>query len=273
MELLRSAGLFGTDHETGKHGLNLAAILLLGRDDVIKDVSPVYETDALLRRINTDRYDDREIVCTNLVESYDQLMEFARKHLPDQFYLENEQRISLRGVICREMISNILIHREFSSSYPAKFVIENNRIYTENANRASWSGEITPENFEPYSKNPIIASFFRNIGLADKLGSGVRNIFKYARLYQGGHPQFLEQDVFRTTVEFGNTTDATVNEIDLQLLKLIQAKPTITYTELSEQLNLHRATIARHIKFLAEQKIISRIGTDKIGSWRVNISL
>lgn len=77
------------------------------------------------------------------------------KHLPDPFYLENEQRISLRGVICREMVSNILIHREFSSSYPAKFVIENNRIYTENANRASWSGEITLENFEP---NPKIQS-------------------------------------------------------------------------------------------------------------------
>ena len=38
MELLRSAGLFGTNHETGKHGLNLVAVLLLGRDDVIKDV-------------------------------------------------------------------------------------------------------------------------------------------------------------------------------------------------------------------------------------------
>lgn len=89
------------------------------------------------------------------MESYDLLMEFAQKHLPDPFYLENEQRISLRGVICREMVSNILIHREFSSSYPAKFVIENNRIYTENANRASWSGEITLENFEP---NPKIQS-------------------------------------------------------------------------------------------------------------------
>lgn len=288
MELLRSAGLFGTNHETGEHGLNLAAILLLGRDEVIKDVAPVYETDALLRRINTDRYDDREIVCTNLVESYDLLMEFARKHLPDQFYLENEQRISLRGVICREMVSNLLIHREFSSSYPAKFVIESNRIYTENANRASWYGEIRPDNFEPYPKNPIIASFFRNIGLADKLGSGVRNIFKYAKLYQGGHPHFLEQDVFRTTVEFGsatvnatdatanatvNATDATVNEIDWQLLKLIQAQPTITYTELSEQLNLHRSTIARHIKSLAEQKVISRMGADKTGLWKVNISI
>lgn len=292
MELLRSAGLFGTNHETGKHGLNLAAILLLGRDDVIKDVAPAYETDALLRRINIDRYDDREIVCTNLVESYDLLMEFAQKHLPDPFYLENEQRISLRGVICREMVSNMLIHREFSSSYPAKFVIENNRIYTENANRASWSGEITPENFEPNPKNPIIASFFRNIGLADKLGSGVRNIFKYAKYYQGGHPHFFEQDVFRTSVEFERATikvgdatinatisdtdatiNATISEEDLQMLRLIQAKPDITYTELSEQLDLHRATVARRIKSLAEKRVISRIGARKTGTWIIHISL
>ena len=292
MELLRSAGLFGTNHETGKHGLNLAAVLLLGRDDVIKDVAPAYETDALLRRINIDRYDDREIVCTNLVESYDLLMEFAQKHLPDPFYLENEQRISLRGVICREMVSNILIHREFSSSYPAKFVIENNRIYTENANRASWSGEITLENFEPNPKNPIIASFFRNIGLADKLGSGVRNIFKYAKYYQGRHPHFFEQDVFRTSVEFESETikvadatinatisdtdatiNATISEEDLQMLRLIQAKPDITYTELSEQLNLHRATVARRIKSLAEKRVISRIGARKTGAWKINISL
>ena len=292
MELLRSAGLFGTNHETGRHGLNLAAILLLGRDDVIKDVAPAYETDALLRRINIDRYDDREIVCTNLVESYDLLMEFAQKHLPDPFYLENEQRISLRGVICREMVSNMLIHREFSSSYPAKFVIENNRIYTENANRASWSGEITPENFEPNPKNPIIASFFRNIGLADKLGSGVRNIFKYAKYYQGGHPHFFEQDIFRTSVEFESETikvadatinatisdadatiNATISEEDLQMLRLIQAKPDITYTELSEQLDLHRATVARRIKSLAKKRVISRIGARKTGVWIINISL
>lgn len=65
MELLRSAGLYSTNHETGKR-LNLAAVLLLGRDDVIKDVAPVYETDALLRRINIDRYDDRRLYVPTL---------------------------------------------------------------------------------------------------------------------------------------------------------------------------------------------------------------
>lgn len=46
-------------------------------------------------------------VSTNLkvdnVESFDQLMEFTRKHLPDKFFLENESRISLRNILAREI--------------------------------------------------------------------------------------------------------------------------------------------------------------------------
>ena len=65
VELLRSAGLYGTDRATGEKGYNLAAVMLLGKDDVIRDICPAYETDALVRKINVDRYDDREIVRTN----------------------------------------------------------------------------------------------------------------------------------------------------------------------------------------------------------------
>lgn len=46
-ELLRSAGLYGTDMATGESGYNLAAIMLLGKDEVIQNVCPAYETDAL----------------------------------------------------------------------------------------------------------------------------------------------------------------------------------------------------------------------------------
>lgn len=65
VELLKSAGLYGTDRATGEKGYNLAAVMLLGKDDVIRDICPAYETDALVRKINVDRYDDREIVRTN----------------------------------------------------------------------------------------------------------------------------------------------------------------------------------------------------------------
>lgn len=117
------------------------------------------------------------------------------------------------------MIANTLIHREFTSAYTAKFVIKKDKMYTENANRSSGDGIITPDNMEPNPKNPIIASFFRNIGWSDRLGSGVRNIFKYSKYYSGEEPEFIEGDVFRIIVplneeySYDNTKDGSIDEL------------------------------------------------------------
>lgn len=83
-------------------------------------------------------------------------MEFARKYLPDKFFLEGAKRKNLRNIITREMIGNTLIHREFTSSYTAKLVIEKKRMYTENANRSAGDGVITPENMETNQTNDYI---------------------------------------------------------------------------------------------------------------------
>lgn len=42
--------------------------------------------------------------------------------------------------------------------------------------------------------------FFVNIGYADSLGSGVRNLYKYTKIYSNAEPDFEENDVFRLTV-------------------------------------------------------------------------
>ena len=200
-ELLRSAGLFKHDHQTGKDGYTLAAVLLLGRDEVIQSVLPHNKTDAILRIENMDRYDDRDDIRTNLIESYDRLMAFVRKHLHDKFYQEGEQRISLRDRIFREVVGNLLIHREFTNAFPAKFIIEKNLVSVENWNRPHDVGMIDPANFSPYPKNPVIAKFFKEIGRVDELGSGVRNVFKYCGIYTpGAKPKFIEADIFRTII-------------------------------------------------------------------------
>ena len=183
----------------------------------------------MLRRVNTDRYDDREIVDTNLIESYDRLMEFIRKHLPNKFFLEDDQRKNLRNIIAREMVGNILMHREYSSSYIAKLVIEENRMYSENANRAAQDGFLTPDNIEPNPKNPIIASFFRTIGWSGRLGSGVRNLFKYTKFYSGADPEFHEGDVFRLIVPLddGYSYDLLIGEETGSAIKVGDKKPAI----------------------------------------------
>ena len=200
MEILRSARLYEEDWRTGKKGFNLAAILLFGRDDVILSCVPGYVTDAIARKVNIDRYDDRLMAETNLIESYDLLMEFIAKHTSDKFFLIEDQRVSVRTWIAREIVSNILVHREYSSPFPAKIIIEQDRIYAENWNKALRHGRIDPENFAPYPKNPLLAHFFVNIGRADQLGSGVRNLYRYTKMYSGGEPELIEGDIFKTIV-------------------------------------------------------------------------
>ena len=200
INILKSAGMYLKDQNTGKQGITLAGILIFGSELMIQKALPHYRTDAILRRENLDRYDDRDDIRVNLLKSYERLMNFISKHLNDTFYLEGTQRISIRDKIFREAITNLLIHREFSNPFPAKMVIEKDRVYIENGNKAHGNGIIDPENFSPYPKNPTIAKFFKEIGWVDELGSGVRNIYKYNKIYSGADPEFIEGDVFRTII-------------------------------------------------------------------------
>lgn len=200
MEILRSAGLYLRDPNTGKEGITLGGILIFGSKELIHAALPHYKTDAILRRENLDRYDDRDDIRVNLIHSYERLMQFIAKHLNDKFYLEGDQRVSLRDTIFREAISNLLIHREFSNPFPAKLIIEVDRVYIENSNKPHGNGIIDPDSFSPYPKNPTIAKFFKEIGWVDELGSGVRNIYKYNKIYSGADPMFIEGDIFKTLI-------------------------------------------------------------------------
>ena len=200
LELLKSAGLYLKDRQSGKEGITLGGILIFGNDELILAALPHHRTDAILRRVNLDRYDDRDDIRVNLLESYERLMQFVSKHLNDTFYLEGDRRISLRDKIFREVVSNLLIHREFANPFPAKLIIEMDRVVTENSNRPHGNGIIDPDNFSPFPKNPAIARFFKEIGWVDELGSGVKNIVKYNRIYSGADPVFMEEDVFRTII-------------------------------------------------------------------------
>jgi predicted HTH transcriptional regulator len=72
-------------------------------------------------------------------------------------YLEGVQSVSIRDKIAREIVSNSLVHREYSSAVPARVIIEQDRVYTDNWNRSNFYGRLDPLAFTPYPKNPILA--------------------------------------------------------------------------------------------------------------------
>lgn len=292
-EMLRSVNLFSKDFATGKEGLTLAAILLFGKDETILSVLPHHKTDAIYRVKNLDRYDDRDDIRTNLIESFDRLMAFVEKHVDDKFYIEENQRIDVRNKIARELCVNTLIHREFSNPYPAKLIIEKDSLRTENANRAKMIGKIDVNFYEPYPKNPKIAKVFKEIGLADELGSGVKNMFKYTKIYSGGLPEMKEDDIFRTVIPMTSKplilkdsklnynenvgvnigvnvgVNVGVNSTQRKILELINKNKRITQEEIASKLKTTIRTIERNINILKTQGTLERIGADKNGYWNL----
>lgn len=280
-EILRSSGLILTDPDTGKEGITLAAILLFGKDSTIMSVLPQYKTDAIFRIKDMDRYDDREVIITNLVDSFRRLMDFGKKHLNDSFVMEGDRSISARDKILREIISNILAHRDYANAYTAQFVIEKDKIFTKNSNLPHGHGELQLNKFEPFPKNPPISKVFREIGYADELGSGMRNTNKYTKMYSGGTPVFVEDNIFQIIIpmegvaglqvgpEEGSNVVIQATELEQEVIDVLFKNPEQTIGELSNEIGVSKKTVSKRIKSLKDKGIIERVGSDRKGYWKI----
>ena len=286
-ELLRSANLILIDPETNKEGITLAAILLFGKDNSIMSVLSQHKTDAIFRVENKDRYDDRDIVITNLIDSYDRLISFGQKHLNELFVLDGIVNVNARDRILREIISNTLAHRDYSSGFPAKMIIDDEKIIIENSNLSHGTGILDLQKFEPFPKNPSISKVFREIGIADELGSGMRNTYKYTQLYSGATPIFEEGNIFRTIIPLKKIATQKVGGENVahdvahdvahnvahdkeKIIAIIKEKirlnNKITRQAIANEIGVSKKTIERHMKEINNLKYI---GSGNNGYWEL----
>ena len=152
------------------------------------------------------------------------------------------------------------------------------------------NGELDIATFEPFQKNPPISKVFREIGLADELGSGMRNTYKYTKMYSGEEPKFIEGDVFRITIPLSAVATATVGpgssssainepinepiklkDSERRVLEAIQQNSRITRKELIGELKVGESTVYRAIQRLKAEGLIERIGSNKTGHWELHL--
>ena len=154
------------------------------------------------------------------------------------------------------------MHREFASAFPAKLIIGKEEIYTENWNRAQRVGRIELQDFMPYPKNPILANVFLNIGYADALGSGVRNLYKYTKIYSGGEPDLEEGEVFRLTVPIAragkNIADyKNLSERQVKIFNMMKSNRSITMDFIAAELGVSKKTASREVQEIKKACAVS----------------
>lgn len=175
----------------------------------------------------------------------------------------------------------MLIHREYSNPYPAKLVITKDSIITENANKPRTIGFINLNNYSPYPKNPKIAGFFKEIGLADELGSGIKKIAKYTKIYSGGgEPLFRDDEIFVATVPLTNKSSNSgfINNKKLKELILVFIKESSNgrtrqeindyiYPQMNGDLKTKNNKVRTVLTYLRKKEFIENISSDTKSIW------
>ncbi len=259
--LLRDARFLRKDYATGEEGLTLAAALVFGTDEVIGNILPAYRIDILVRRKNKDRWDDRLLLKTNLIDSYLLVLEFIKKQWPEKFWQDSDgNRKDLRELIFRELVANIIIHREYNSATSTELIIYEDRVEATNPNRARFTGPLDVETFEAEPKNPNIRAFFNILTWADEIGSGVRNMNKFVASYtDGAHPVFIEGEPFKSILPMINFNVGSKSALYLYLAQLT-----------AEQLGIEKVKSLEKMSFdLSFKDIIDldELALLLVGSW------
>lgn len=291
-DFYKQSNLYRYDINEGKAGFTLGALMLFGSDEIIQSALPYYQIDLLVRLQDTDRYDDRVTLKGNIIDSYDEIMSFLAKHLPDRFYMEGDQRVSLRDKLFREVVANLLIHREYKNHMPTTFIIGRSGIEAKNANRPLKTGPVTLENYERHPKNPHMANFFVQLGRAEHLGTGVRNIYRYTELYTSHQPTIVDGDLYNVHIplpsELSNLTifdtiqrtiqrtiqkrQIKLTPLQLKVLTEIAIRPTITRSELVKITNVGEGDVINSISTLKKKGLMVREGGRRYGIWKLYIN-
>jgi len=124
--------------------------------------------------------------------------------------------------------------------------------------------------YSPSIRNKQIASVFKEAGIIEKYGSGVRRVLEAFKEYDLPQPTFEEIQVgFKVTVS--RTTQKTTQKIGTreQVIELLSKNPKMTRDELAQALAKSPNTIKGHIAKLKAEGRLIRIGSDRDGYWKV----
>ena len=191
------------------------------------------------------------------------MLDFVVKYLPDKFYLPDNgstARLDLRVQIFREIIGNICAHSDYQPGFGGYVEVFYDRVITKNATRlipTMKEGSLTLDELGPYTKNPLIVKVLNELHFVEDLGSGRRNLKRYAPLYYPDYKiEISNGNQFEFSITYddlergkagdvsgkdaGNATGNVAGNVTGKVLRLIKAigNDTLSVKEIMERLNL-----------------------------------
>ena len=249
--------------------------------------------ESLISTIEAGRFDSETIIRDSvsikddLFSEVDACITFIQKHISKRYIITGKPQrdevweYPLNAV--REIVVNMIVHRDYQAAADSTIKIHNDRI--EFFNPGALPDGITIESIlsgriPSNSRNKLIASIFREAGVIEKYGSGIKRVRHILANAEAKPPVFEELPGFFKVTLFPirNQTDVTENVTEnvtgpsflkrkAVILAKIEENRLVSIDQLAEILGVSRRTVLRDMNKLKEKGVIKRVGPDKGGCW------
>ncbi len=228
------------------------------------------------------------ITCkTDILSQVDIVMDFVKKHINKETIITGNkasiERWQYPLEAIRELVLNMIVHRDYTSAADSQVKIFPDRIIFYNPGLLSSDisiEQLYTSDYISYSRNKQIAQFVKDLGWIEKYGTGIKRVIELfeksnlptpvIRNQQNG--VFVEirsgyKDLDKDLEKDLEKDNLTTRQM-LILNELIRNKK-ITQQELSKKIGINDKNIRNNLQTLKEKGLIKRIGPDKGGYWEV----
>ena len=270
------------------------------------------KNDSIITTIELGRFQNEIVIKdsartkSDILTQIDQVLDFVKKHINKQVIItgqaQNTQKWQYPLDAIREIVLNMIIHRDYRSSADSIVKIFDNKIEFFNPGRLPDSitiEDLLSNTYRSTPRNKQIADFCKDMGLIEKYGSGIRRIFSSFDHEKLPEPQFCNisdgfmvtvfcekidqklggtetaQELF-TSAGFGQTGGQTGGQTDftpsqVSVLNIIRANNKVSRNAIANKLKISPSAVQKHIANLKLKNAIERVGGDFGGYWNVKI--
>lgn len=187
--------------------------------------------------------------------------------------------------VMREAWVNMLMHTDHFSPLRSCVHVFTDRIEFLNAGSFPIPPEKIYGTLYSSARNPTIAKLFRLAKLAENIGFGIDRLLSWKQLTGQNVNIHSERDFVCVTLYFNsdvveNIADDVVenvvsnvvenlNDRQNKIIELLRQEPTLSASQLAQQVSSTLRTVQRDLARLRYLGIISRTGSDKKGFWTI----
>lgn len=229
----------------------------------------------------------------SILEQIDKIVEIVHlKYMKAQITYQGLQRIERYFIpeeALREALLNAICHKQYQSGIPIQISVYEDKLYIANSGclPESWTLENLMNKHASIPYNPNIAHIFYLAGFIESWGRGIEKICAACKKQNVPQPLYTinPRDIM---IKFSapikkmpkypsanckvteKVTEKNIDDLSLNIIILITENNKYTLSVIANKLSVSRKTISQRIKVLKEKGLITRIGSDRNGYWKIN---